>query len=172
MDRDRFHETRYKTLIYSGGHTHERGVGILFNVATAKSLGSWCPTSDRVVVAKLVANPLNLRIIQVYAPTSDSEDVQVEKFNEEIEKAKDYLQFQDIIIVMGSFNAKVGDERIENVVGPSGIGTVNERGRRLIEWCQIMILPSLIPGIKTETTVDLEESRQKKKKQKRLHPHS
>ncbi|GFN89380.1 craniofacial development protein 2-like [Plakobranchus ocellatus] len=121
-----------KILIYSGGHPHERGVGILFNVTTAKSLRSWCPISDRVVVAKLIAKPLNLGIIQVYAPTSDSEGVEVEKFYEEIEKVKDYLKFQDTKIVMGDFNAKVGDERVEDVVGPSGIGTVNERGSRLI----------------------------------------
>ncbi|GFN79287.1 craniofacial development protein 2-like [Plakobranchus ocellatus] len=38
---------------------------------------------------------------------------------------------------MGNFNAKVEDERVEDVVGPSGIGTVNERGSRLIGWCQI-----------------------------------
>ncbi|GFO18086.1 craniofacial development protein 2-like [Plakobranchus ocellatus] len=38
---------------------------------------------------------------------------------------------------MGDFNAKVGDERVEDVVGPSDIGTVNEHGSRLIEWCQV-----------------------------------
>ncbi|GFO11393.1 craniofacial development protein 2-like protein [Plakobranchus ocellatus] len=123
-----------KTLIYSRGHTHERGVGILFDVTTAKSLWSLCPISDRVVVAKLVAKPLNLGIIQVYAPTSDSGDVEVEKFYKEIEKAKGYLKSQDIMIVMGDFSAKDGDERIEDVLGT---GTVNERGSMLIEWCQI-----------------------------------
>ncbi|GFN95512.1 craniofacial development protein 2 [Plakobranchus ocellatus] len=126
-----------KILIYSGGHTHERGGGILFDVTTAKSLGKWCPISDRVIIAKLVAKPLNLGIIQVYAPTPDGEDVEVEKFYEEIEKAKGYLTSQDIIIIMGDFNAKVEDERVKDVDGPSGIGTVNERGSRLIEWCQI-----------------------------------
>ncbi|GFN94478.1 ribonuclease hi [Plakobranchus ocellatus] len=139
----------FRETIYSGGHTYERGVGILFDVTTAKSLGSWCPISDRVVVAKLVAKPLSLGIIQVYAPTSDIEDVEVEKFYEEIEKAKGYLKSQDIIIVMGDFNAKVGDERVEDVVGPSGIGTVNERGNRLIEWCQVNDLSSQILGFKT-----------------------
>ncbi|GFO28313.1 craniofacial development protein 2-like [Plakobranchus ocellatus] len=114
----------------------KRGIGILFIVTTAKILRRWCPISDRVVVAKLVAKPINLGIIQVYAPTSDSEDVEIEKFYEEIEKAKGYLKSQDIIIVMGDFNAKVRDERIEDV-GPSGIGTVNVGGSRLIEWCQI-----------------------------------
>ncbi|GFO12823.1 craniofacial development protein 2-like protein [Plakobranchus ocellatus] len=122
-----------KTLIYSKGHTHERGVGILFDVTTAKSLRSGCQISNRVVVAKLIAKQLNLRLIQVYAPTSNSEDVEVEKFYEEIEKAKGYIKSQDTIIVMGDFNAKLGDERVEDVVGPSGIGTINERGSRLIE---------------------------------------
>ncbi|GFO18939.1 craniofacial development protein 2-like [Plakobranchus ocellatus] len=52
---------------------------------------------------------------------------------------------------MVDFNAKVEDERVEDVVGTSGIGTVNERKSRLIEWCQTkpMILPSQIFGIKT-----------------------
>ncbi|GFN81032.1 craniofacial development protein 2-like protein [Plakobranchus ocellatus] len=67
----------------------------------------------------------------------DSKDVEVEKFYEEIEKAKGYLKSQDTIIVMGNFNAKVGDERVKDVVGPSGIGTVNERGSRLIECYQV-----------------------------------
>ncbi|GFN94713.1 craniofacial development protein 2-like [Plakobranchus ocellatus] len=110
---------------------------IFFDVTTAKSLGSWCPISDRVVVPILVAKPLNLGIVQVYAPTPDSEDVEVEKFCEEIEGAKGHLKSQYIKIIMGDFNATVGDQRAEDVVGPSGIGTVNERGSRLIECCQI-----------------------------------
>ncbi|GFO43124.1 craniofacial development protein 2-like protein [Plakobranchus ocellatus] len=125
-----------KTQIYSEGHTNEKGVDI-FIVTTAKSLEGWCSNSDKVVVAKLVPKSLNLKIIQVYAPTTDSEDVEVEKFYEEREKAKGYLKSQDIIIVMGDFSAKIGDERIEDVVGPSGIGSANERESRLIEWCQI-----------------------------------
>ncbi|GFO15060.1 craniofacial development protein 2-like protein [Plakobranchus ocellatus] len=38
---------------------------------------------------------------------------------------------------MGGFNAKVGGEKVEDVVGTNSTGTVTERGRRLIEWCQI-----------------------------------
>ncbi|GFO40795.1 craniofacial development protein 2-like [Plakobranchus ocellatus] len=50
---------------------------------------------------------------------------------------------------MEDFNAKVGDERVEDIVGPSGIGNVNERGSRLIECAKSMILPSQTPSIKT-----------------------
>ncbi|GFN80434.1 craniofacial development protein 2 [Plakobranchus ocellatus] len=38
---------------------------------------------------------------------------------------------------MGDFNAKIGNERVEDIFGPSDIGTVNEHGSRLIEWCQV-----------------------------------
>ena len=106
-----------KTLIYSGGDNHERGVGILLDQTITKSLKSWCPISDRVIVAKIEAKPLNLGIIQVYAPTSGSEDTEAEKFYEEIEKAKRYMNSQDIVLIMGDFNAKVGDEKVDNIVG-------------------------------------------------------
>ncbi|GFN78328.1 hypothetical protein PoB_000483400 [Plakobranchus ocellatus] len=79
---------------------------------------------------------------------SKHEDVEAQKFYEEIEKAKGYLKSHNIIIVLGDFNAKVGDERIEDV-GPRGIGTVNDRGSRLIEWCQINDFTTQILGIKT-----------------------
>ncbi|GFO06580.1 craniofacial development protein 2-like [Plakobranchus ocellatus] len=102
-----------------------------------KSLKSCLPISDRVDVDKLVAKRLNQGIIQVYALTSDCEDVEIEKLYEEIEKPKGYLKSQDVLIIMGDFNAKVGHERVEDVVGPIGIETVNERGTRLIEWCLI-----------------------------------
>lgn len=37
---------------------------------------------------------------------------------------------------MGDFNAKVGNERVDDIVGPHGLGALNERGSRLIDWCQ------------------------------------
>ncbi|GFN95081.1 craniofacial development protein 2-like protein [Plakobranchus ocellatus] len=133
-----------KTLIYSERHTHERGVG---DVTAVKSLGELMSHFRQAIVATLLAEPLTLGIIHVYALTSNSEDVEVEKFYEEVEKAKGYLKCQDIIMITGDFNEKVRDESLENVVGPSGIGTVNERGSRLIECTKSRILPS--HGIKT-----------------------
>ena len=45
-------------MIYSGGDKHERGVGIIFDETTQKSLDSWFPVSDRIIVAKIKAKPL------------------------------------------------------------------------------------------------------------------
>ena len=98
-----------KVFIFSGGSTHERGVGILFDESIEKSLKSWCPVSDRVVVAKFAGKPLDMGIVQVYAPTAEEEEV--EQFYEDLDKAMKCLKPQDIKIVMGDFNANVGSER-------------------------------------------------------------
>ena len=47
------------------------------------------------------------------------------------------LKSQDIKIVMGDFNSKVGSERIENIIGPFGIGEINKKGDRLLEFCKV-----------------------------------
>ena len=120
-----------KDFLYSGGSTHERGVGILFQESLENSLISWCPVSDRVMVAKFAGKPLDMGIIQVYAPTSTAEEEEVEKFYEDLDKAMKFLKSQDIKIVMGDFNAKVGSQRVENIVGPWGIGGKNEQSERL-----------------------------------------
>ena len=52
--------------------------------------------------------------------------------------AKYQCKSQDIVIVMGYFNAKVGDEIYEDTVGPHGIGYRNETGEKLIEWQNLM----------------------------------
>ena len=95
-----------KVFIFSGGSTHERGVGILFDESIEKSLKSWCPVSDRVVVAKFAGKPLDMGIVQVYAPTSTAEEEEVEQFYEDLDKAMKCLKSQDIKIVWGTLMQK------------------------------------------------------------------
>ena len=92
--------------------------------------------SDRIIVAKIKAKPFDIGIIQVYAPTSERPEEEVEEFYEDLDKAKKYLKSQSTQIIMGDFNAKVGSDKVENIVGPCGIGDTNERGEKLIEWCK------------------------------------
>ena len=91
------------TLIYSGQKKdHKHGVGLLFSKAVSKSVLGYCALSDRVLLVRIHGKPFNLSIIQVYAPTSASSE-------EEIEDKK--CGNQDIVIVMGDQNAKVGGEQ-------------------------------------------------------------
>ena len=86
--------------------------------------------SDRIIVAKIKG------IIQVYAPTSERPEEEVEEFYEDLDKAKKYLKSQSTQMILEDFNAKVGGDKVENIVGPCGIGDTNEHGEKLIEWCK------------------------------------
>lgn len=124
------------TMIYSGGEQHQKGVGIILDPETAKSVENYWPVSDRVVAIKLQGKPFDIGIIQAYAPTTDYEDLEVDKFYDDLDMVMKQLKSQDVKIVMGDFNAKVGKEKIENIVGPFGLGEINSRGERLVEWCK------------------------------------
>lgn len=123
-------------LLYSGGDKHERGVGMLLDKETSKSLQGFWTVSDRVLLVKLYGKPFNISLIQGYAPTAHYDDNATTSFYEDLDKTYKQCKSDDIIYVMGDFNAKVGDKRIGNVVGPFGLGNKNDRGDNLITWCQ------------------------------------
>ena len=123
-------------VFYSGGDKHYAGVGLILDPETAKSVKGYWSISDRVILVKLQGTPFDIGIIQAYAPTADKGEEEVEEFYETLEKALKQLKSQDVRIVMGDFNSKVGKERIETTIGPFGIGEKNDRGDRLIGWCK------------------------------------
>ena len=126
-----------KKIIYSGGDSHERGVGIIFDLHASRAITGYWAISDRVLLVKMKGQPFDITIIQVYAPTSESSDEDIDQFYADMEKAKRISKSQEILIIMGDFNAKVGNEKHEDIVGNFGLGERNERGERLIEWAQV-----------------------------------
>ena len=122
-------------MLYSGGETHSNGVGIMMKKEFVKSIiGCWT-ISDRVMVIKLKGTPVNINIIQAYAPTSTSSEHDLETFYHHLDKAMSICKTAEMKIVMGDFNAKIGEGRQNQTVGPHGLGTRNERGDALVEWC-------------------------------------
>ena len=103
----------------------------------AKSLMGFWVVSSRVIVVKLKASPFNITVIQVYAPTTDHSEEEIDEFYEQLETAKRQAGSQDILMIMGDLNAKVGAGSSGHAaVGPFGLGVRNERGDRWAEWCQ------------------------------------
>ncbi|GFO47642.1 craniofacial development protein 2-like [Plakobranchus ocellatus] len=88
------------------------------------------------LINEIAGKPVDLNIIQVYAPTANSNDEDLDKFYNELDTAKTQCKFQDPLIIMGDFNAKVGTEKVDDTLGKHGLGIRNERGEKLIEWCQ------------------------------------
>ena len=78
----------------------------------------------------------NITVIQVYAPTSNAEDAEVEWFYEDLQDLSELTHKKDVLFIIGDWNAKVGSQEIPGVTGKFGLGIWNEAGQRLIEFCQ------------------------------------
>lgn len=122
-------------VIYSDGQKYERGVGIIQDKEKSKCAMGYWQLSDRVLLVKLRGRPFNISIIIVCAPTSDSSEQEMDQFYNTLDNAKLQCKSQEINIVMGDLNAKVGEEQDSDVAGKHGLGTRSERGERWVQWC-------------------------------------
>ena len=82
------------------------------------------------------SKPFNITVIQVYAPTSKAEEVEVEQFYEDLQDLLELTPKTDIIFILGDWNAKVGSQEIPGVTGKFGLGAQMEPRQRLTEFCQ------------------------------------
>ena len=80
--------------------------------------------------------PHNITVIQVYAPTSNAEKAEVERFYEDLQDLLALTPKKDVLFIIGDWNAKVGSQGTPGVTGKFGLGIRNEAGQRLIELCQ------------------------------------
>ena len=79
-------------------------------------------------------------ILQVYAPTSNAEEAEVEWFYEDLQDLIELTPKKDVLFIIGDWNAKVGSQETPAVTGKFGHGVQNEAGQRLIEFCQENVL--------------------------------
>ena len=80
--------------------------------------------------------PFNIMVIQVYAPTSNTEEAEVKWFYEDLPDLLEVTLKKDVLFIIGDWNTKVGSQETPGVTGKFGLGIRNEAGQRLIEFCQ------------------------------------
>ena len=80
--------------------------------------------------------PFNITVIQVYAPTSNAEETEVEWFYEDLQDLLELTPPKDVLFIIGDWNVKVESQETPEVTGKFGLGIWNEAGQRLIEFCQ------------------------------------
>ena len=80
--------------------------------------------------------PFNITVIQVYVPTSNTEEAEVERLYEDLQDLLELTPPKDVHFITGDWNAKVGSKETPGVTGKFGRGVQNEAGQRLIEFCQ------------------------------------
>ena len=77
--------------------------------------------------------PFNITVIQVYAPTSNAKEAEVEKYYEDLQDLIELTPKEEALFIIGDWNAKVGGQETSGVTGKFGLGVQNEEGQRLIE---------------------------------------
>ena len=85
-----------------------------------------------MISVRLQGKPFNITVIQVYAPNSNAEETEVERFYEDVQDLLELTPRKDV----GDWNAKVGSQETPGVTGKFGCGMRNEAGQKLIEFCQ------------------------------------
>ena len=89
-----------------------------------------------MISIRLQGKPFNITVIQVYAPTSNAEEAEVEQFYEDLQDLLELTPPKNVLFIIGDWNAKGGSQETPGVTGKFGLGRRNEAGQRLIEFCQ------------------------------------
>ena len=80
--------------------------------------------------------PFSITVINVYAPTINAEEAEIEWFYEDLQDLLELTPKKDVLFIIGDWNAKVQSQETPGVTGKFGLGVRNEAGQRLIEFCQ------------------------------------
>ena len=82
------------------------------------------------------SKPFKITVIEVYAPTTNAEEAEVEQFYEDLQDLLELTSKKDVLFIIADWNAKGGSQETPGVTGKFGLGVQNEAGQRLIEFCQ------------------------------------
>ena len=121
--------------IYYCGQESLRRNGVAIMVNKSPKCSTWMQSQKRQ--NDLCSSPrqqFNITVIQVYAPTSNAEEAEVEWFYEDLQDLLELTPKTDVLFIIGDWNAKVGSQESPGVIGKFGLGMQNEAGQRLIEF--------------------------------------
>ncbi|XP_049734946.1 Y-box-binding protein 1 isoform X1 [Loxodonta africana] len=130
-------ESGNHVVYYSGYDTLKRnGVAFVIKKSISRSVLNYKAVSDRLISIRLQGRPVNTTVIQIYAPTTDAKDEEIEDFYKLLQSEIDQTYKKDALVITGNWNAKVGDKEEKPVAGNCGLGDRNEAGDRMIEFCK------------------------------------
>ena len=107
------------------------GVAIIVNKRVQNAVLGCHLKNDRMISVHFQGKPFNITVIQVYAPTSNAEEAEVEWFYEDLQDLLELTPQKDVLFIIGDWNAKVGSQETLGVTGKFGLGVQNEAGQRL-----------------------------------------
>ena len=126
--------------IYYGGQESLRRNGVAFMVNTrVQNAVAGCNLKNyRMISVRFQGKPFNITVIQIYAPTSNEEEAEIERFYEDWKDLLELTSKKDVLCILVDWNAKVGSQETPGVPGKFGLGIRNEAEQRLIEFAEKM----------------------------------
>ena len=124
-------------IYYCGQESLRRnGVALIVNKRVQNAVLGCNLKNDRMISVRFQGKPFNIRVIQIYAPTSNAKEAEVEWFYEDLQDLLELTPKKDVLFIIGDWNAKVGSQEIPGVTGKFGLRVQNEAEQRLTEFCQ------------------------------------
>ena len=121
-------------MVFSGKPEGRRssGVGSIVKYKLKRSAIGYNLVNHRVITIQLSAKPVNLTIVQLYAPTSTASNEEIDSFYNVVQDMLESIPNSGITLLMGDLKAKIGKAAKKSYnIGIYGIGTGNENGKRL-----------------------------------------
>ncbi|KAF7246946.1 Craniofacial development protein 2 [Varanus komodoensis] len=124
-------------VYYCGQESLRRnGVAFIVNKRVRKAVMGYNLQNDRMISVQIQSKPLNITVVQIYSPTTGAEEAEIDRFHEGLQHLQELTPKNDVLIIMGDWNAKVGSQKRTGITGKFGLGVQNEAGHRLVEFCQ------------------------------------
>ena len=112
------------------------GVAIIVSKRVQNAVLGCSLKNDRIISVRFQGKPFKITVIQVYAPTSNAEEAEVEQFYEDLQDLLELTHNKDVLFIIGDWSAKVGNQETPGATGKFGLGIGNEAEQRLIEFRQ------------------------------------
>ena len=117
-------------IYYCGQESLRRnGVAIMVNKRVQNAVFGCNLKNDRMISVRYQGKPFNITVIQVYAPTSNAEEAEVEGFYEDLQDLLELTPQKYVLFIIGDWNAKVGCQEIAGVTGKFGLGYKIKQGK-------------------------------------------
>ena len=121
-----FNSDNHYIYYYGQEYLGWSGVAIIVNKRVWNAVLGCNLKNYRTISVHFQGKPFNITVIQVYAPTSNAEEVEVERFYEDLQDLLEWTPKRDILFIIGEWNAKVGSQEIPGETGKFGLGVQNE----------------------------------------------
>ena len=112
------------------------GVALIGNKRVQNAVLGCNLKNDKMISVHFQGKPFNIMVIQVYAPTSNAEEAEVDQLYEDLEDCLELTPKKEVLFIIRDWNVTVGSQEIPGVTGKFGHGVQNEAGQRPTEFCQ------------------------------------